>query len=67
MSTVIDSRIFRNLFGTQEARDIFSDDAYTRRLIHVETALAKAEARAGVIPEASAKAIAAGCSIDKIE
>lgn len=66
-ATAIDSRIFRNLFGTEEARQIFSDDAYVSRMIEVESALARAEAKAGVIPWKAAQAITSGCDIGKIE
>lgn len=48
--SVIDSRIFRNTFGTQSIRNVFSDDAYVKSLIEVEAALARAEAKVGVIP-----------------
>jgi len=51
--SAIDSRLFRNLFGTQEIRDIFSDEAYTRCMIETEAALARAQSKVGVIaPEA---------------
>ena len=36
--TALDSRVFRNLFGTQEIRDVFSDEAYVRCLIETESA-----------------------------
>lgn len=48
--SAIDSRVFRNLFGTQEIRDIFTDDAYVRRMIDTEAALARAQSKVGVIP-----------------
>lgn len=48
--SALDSRIFRNIFGTQEIRDVFSDEAYTRCMIETEAALARAEAKVGAIP-----------------
>ena len=48
--SALDSRIFRNIFGTQEIRDVFTDDAYTKYMIATEAALARAEAKVGVIP-----------------
>ncbi|EKV16650.1 3-carboxy-cis,cis-muconate cycloisomerase [Penicillium digitatum PHI26] len=51
------SRIFRNLFGTQEIRDIFTDKADVQSLIEVEAALARAEAAVGVIPADAGKAL----------
>lgn len=55
--SVIDSRIFQNTFGTPAIRDIFSDEAYARALIEVEAALARAEAKVGVIPAEAGNAI----------
>ncbi|KAJ5706886.1 Fumarate lyase [Penicillium malachiteum] len=48
--SALDSRIFQNLFGTREIRDIFTDDAYVKCLIEVEAALARAQSKTGVIP-----------------
>lgn len=48
--SALDSRIFRNIFGTQEIRDVFTDEAYTRYMIQTEAALARAEAKVGAIP-----------------
>jgi len=57
-STVIDSLLFRDAFGTAAMRDIFSDTALVARYVEVDVALAKAEARAGVIPSEAAAEIA---------
>ena len=57
-STVIDSLLFRDAFGTAAMRDIFSDTALVGRYVEVEVALAKAEARVGVIPAKAADEIA---------
>lgn len=61
-TTVLDSRIFRDLFGTQAMREVFSDEAFLERCVEVEVALARAESRTGVIPEAAARDIAARAS-----
>jgi adenylosuccinate lyase len=66
-ATAIDSRIFRNLFGTEEARHIFSDEQYVSRMIDVETALARAQAKADVIPRDAAESITSGCNVAKIK
>ncbi|KAF9884992.1 hypothetical protein FE257_000815 [Aspergillus nanangensis] len=58
LNSALDSRIFRNLFGTEEVRNIFSDEAYIKCMIEVEVALAHAEANIGVIPREAADAIA---------
>jgi 3-carboxy-cis,cis-muconate cycloisomerase len=57
-STVFDSALFRDMFGTPEMRAIFDDRALVARYIEVEVALARAEARVGVIPADAGEAIA---------
>ncbi|TWG88658.1 3-carboxy-cis,cis-muconate cycloisomerase [Cupriavidus gilardii J11] len=66
-STVVDSALFRDAFGTAHMREIFSDGALVQRYIDVEIALAKAEARVGVIPADAAEAIARESRIDRID
>ena len=57
-TTVLDSALFRDAFGTPRMREVFSDHALVGRYIEVEIALAKAEATCGVIPPEAAAAIA---------
>ena len=59
--SAIDSLLFKNLFGTELIRTIFDDKAYIRRCVDVEAALALAQSRLGVIPEAVGKQITAAC------
>lgn len=66
-STVVDSILFRDAFGTAAMRDIFSDRALIQRYIDVEIALAKAEARVGVIPQPAADVIARESRLDRID
>jgi 3-carboxy-cis,cis-muconate cycloisomerase len=56
-STVFDSALFRDMFGTAEMRDVFSDEALVGRYLEVEAALARAQARVGVVPKDAAEAI----------
>jgi 3-carboxy-cis,cis-muconate cycloisomerase len=58
-TTVLDSLLFRDAFGTPEMREVFSDVALVGRYVEVEVALARAEAECGVIPQAAADQIAA--------
>src|SRR3954464_4368023 len=58
-TTVLDSTLFRDAFGTPQMREVFSDIATVARYAEVEVALAKAEARCGVIPQDAADQIAA--------
>jgi 3-carboxy-cis,cis-muconate cycloisomerase len=57
-TTVLDSILFRDAFGTPRMREVFSDTALVGRYAEVEVALAKAEAKCGVIPADAAEAIA---------
>lgn len=66
-STPIESLLFRDMFGTPEMRAVFSDEAVIGRYVEAEVALARAQARLGVIPAAAAEGIAAaaqGLTID---
>ena len=66
-STVVDSILFRDAFGTAKMRALFSDHSLVQRYIDVEVALAKAEARVGVIPAEAADVIAREASIERID
>ena len=66
-STVVDSILFRDAFGTAKMRAIFSDHALIQRYIDVEVALAKAEAHVGVIPADAAETIARESQIDRVD
>ncbi len=57
-STVFDSSIFKDLFGTPAMRAIFSDDNLIACYVRAEVALALAQGRTGVIAMADAEAIA---------
>jgi 3-carboxy-cis,cis-muconate cycloisomerase len=57
-TTVLDSILFRDAFGTPAMREVFSDFSLISRYAEVEIALAKAEARCGVIPVEAAEQIA---------
>ncbi|WP_407121240.1 adenylosuccinate lyase family protein [Bradyrhizobium sp. STM 3561] len=54
---MLSSHIFRNMFGDDEMRDIFSDKSLVQRYLEVEVALARAEANAGIVPPQAAVAI----------
>jgi 3-carboxy-cis,cis-muconate cycloisomerase len=67
MPTALDSKIFGPLFGDSEINQLLSDQAYARALVEVETALARAEARVGVIPQAAAEQISKAADSNKID
>lgn len=60
-STVFDSFLFQDSFSTPQMREIFSDAGYVERIVRTEVALARAEARAGVIPAWAATEIGRLC------
>ncbi len=64
--TLLDSAIFGPLFGDEQVNELFSDQAFVGALVQVEVALARAEARVGIIPAAAAEQIA-GVKADKID
>jgi 3-carboxy-cis,cis-muconate cycloisomerase len=55
------------MFGTPEMRDVFSDTAYLARCIDAETALARAQAKAGLIPEQAAREITERADFAKLD
>ena len=65
--TTLDSKIFGPLFGDSEINELLTDEAYVRALVEVETALAKAEARLGVIPSSAAEQICSRTQPNKID
>ena len=66
-STVFDSALFRDMFGTAEMREIFSDEALVGRYLEAEAALARAQARVGVVPKDAAQAIDAASRSLKVD
>ncbi|MHC2374521.1 3-carboxy-cis,cis-muconate cycloisomerase [Bradyrhizobium diazoefficiens] len=66
-TTVLDSMLFRDAFGTPEMREVFSDVALVARYAEVEVALAKAEAKCGVIPQDAADQIAARTDVAALD
>ena len=57
-STAFESELFRDAFGTPAMRAVFADATLVSRYVEVEVALARAEAKVGVIPAEAAAAIA---------
>ena len=55
--SALDSAIFADMFGTAAMREVFGDDAFLARCVEVEAALARAQAKFGIIPAEAAAAI----------
>ena len=53
------TRLIESLAATEAVSEVFSDGAVLRRMLDFEAALARAEARVGVIPAEAAAAIGA--------
>ena len=66
-TTVYDSILFRDAFGTPGMREVFSDLSLISRYAEVEIALAKAEAHCGVIPVEAAEEIAARTDVSALD
>ena len=66
-TTVLDSILFRDAFGTPQMRAVFSDFALIARYVEVEVALARAEARCGVIPANAGEEIAARSDVNALD
>ena len=62
MSSVQDSVVFRNILSHPETAAIWSDRTRTRYYLDFEAALAKAQAKLGIIPPEAADAIVKTCS-----
>ena len=58
-TSVFDSHLLRDMFGTPAMRALFDERAFIARCVDVETALARAEAKAGLIPQDAASRITA--------
>ncbi len=58
-STVFDSVIYRDAFGSEAMRAVFDDAALVSRYVQVEVALAKVQGALGLIPADAAGVIAA--------
>ncbi len=66
-ATALNSVIFRDIFSTAEMRHVFSDEARTGYYLEIEAALARAQARLGIIPDKAAQEIVRQCKIGNID
>ncbi len=57
-STVLNSQLFGDMFGDKPMRELFSDETLIRLYLKIEAALAKVQARLGIIPDNAAEEIA---------
>jgi 3-carboxy-cis,cis-muconate cycloisomerase len=66
-SIVIASTLWGNMFGTAAMRALFSDDAMVQRYLDVEAALARAQAKVGIVPPKAARAITAVAEVGRVD
>src|SRR6516225_6468308 len=66
-SSLIDSTVFRDIFSTAEMRSIFSDESRVQKYLDFEAALARAQARLGIIPKDAAEEICRHCHAGEID
>ncbi len=66
-STIIDSHIFQGIFSSDEMRSVWSDENRTQYYLDVEAALAKVQAKLGIIPQEAADEIISHCRLDQID
>ncbi|MDQ0272360.1 adenylosuccinate lyase [Cytobacillus purgationiresistens] len=63
----IDSELFRDQFGTEEMRQVFSDASIIQKWLNVEAALAVAQAELNIIPESAAEEICKKASVEMLD
>lgn len=59
--------LFEDAFGTAEMRAVFSEEGYIEAFLNCEAALARAEARVGLIPEEAATEITETASLEYLD
>ena len=66
-ATIIDSAIFGDIFSTEAMRAVWSDENRTQKYLDIEAALARVQARLGIIPQEAADEIVRNCRLDRID
>src|SRR5579859_921675 len=62
-----DSAIFGTLYGSDAMRAVFAERSFLQRMLDVEAALARVQARLGIIPAAAAAAITAAARVEALD
>jgi 3-carboxy-cis,cis-muconate cycloisomerase len=66
-ATIIDSRIFGDMFSDDRMRQVWSDENRTAKYLDVERALAKVQGELGIIPKEAAEEIVRNCELSQID
>jgi 3-carboxy-cis,cis-muconate cycloisomerase len=62
-----DQIVFGALYGTDAMRDVFSERAWLQRMLDVEAALARAQAKLGIVPAEAAIAITDAADASRLD
>jgi 3-carboxy-cis,cis-muconate cycloisomerase len=63
----VSSGIFRDIFSTEPMRRIFADENRVQKYLDIEAALARAQARLGIIPQNACDEIVRHCAISEYD
>ncbi len=66
-STIIDSKIFGDIFSDAAMRRIWSDENRTAKYLDIERALAKVQGQLGIIPADAAAEIVKNCELSTVD
>src|ERR1700733_7815736 len=66
-TSLIDSAIFRDIFSTEAMRRVFSDENRVQKYLDFEAALARAQARLGIIPKEAEEEIVKHCNVAEMD
>jgi 3-carboxy-cis,cis-muconate cycloisomerase len=66
-ATIIDSRIFGDMFSDERMRQVWSDENRTAKYLDIERALAKVQGELGIIPKEAADEIVRNCNLSQID
>ena len=66
-ATIFDSAVFQDVFTTAAMRQVWSDENRIQKYLDIEAALARAQARLGIIPGEAADEIVRHCDAGKID
>src|SRR5271170_5971450 len=66
-TSLIDSAVYRDIFSTAAMRQVFSDESRVQKYLDFEAALARAQARLGIIPKEAGEEIVRHCHVAEMD
>ena len=66
-ASIIDSKIFGDIFSEAAMRQVWSDENRTAKYLDIERALAKVQGELGIIPKEAADEIVKNCELSQID